>query len=85
MTAHTLSLCMDVKILDNPKNVKFKDILKICSTYFGKPRIRGSHYIFKTSWEGKPFVNLQKDGNMAKPYQVRQVLEAVKKMEGENG
>lgn len=84
MIAYILSCCMDLKVLDNAKNVKFKDLLKICIKYFGDPRIRGSHYIFKTVWEGKPFVNIQKDGNMAKPYQVKQILNAIKKMEEEN-
>ncbi len=35
-------------------------------------RVKGSHHIFRKSGvEEKP--NLQKDGNKAKPYQVRQV------------
>jgi len=35
-------------------------------------RIKGSHHIFRK--EGvKELVNIQKDGNKAKPYQIRQV------------
>jgi hypothetical protein len=68
-------------ILDNPKNVKFKDLLSICIHYFGKPRISGSHHIFKMPWPGNPRINLQRDGKMAKPYQVKQVLETIRKFE----
>ncbi|MBN1820492.1 MAG: hypothetical protein JW833_07240 [Prolixibacteraceae bacterium] len=73
-----------MEILANPKNVKFEDLLKICREYFGTPRIRGSHFIFKTPWPGEPFVNVQKDGNMAKPYQVRDVIRAIEKLEEKN-
>ncbi len=35
-------------------------------------RIRGSHHIFRKEGISEK-INLQKDGNKAKPYQVRQV------------
>ena len=75
---------MKKKILDTPENVIFKDLLNLCETYFGKPRIRGSHYIFKTPWKGDPRINLQKDGKEAKPYQVKEVKKAIEKLEAEN-
>jgi hypothetical protein len=68
------------RILDNPDNVIFADLLKICEYHFGKPRIRGSHHIFKTPWNGDPRINLQKSGKMAKPYQVRDVKKAIEKL-----
>ncbi|MHB1253183.1 MAG: toxin HicA [Candidatus Humimicrobiaceae bacterium] len=71
--------------LSNPKNVKFDDLQKICTKYFGNPRIKGSHYIFKTSWKGDPRINIQKEGKMAKPYQVKLVLKALEKLKVENG
>jgi hypothetical protein len=67
--------------LENPRNVLFADLLKICTKYFGKPRIRGSHYIFKTPWKGDPRINLQKVDKTAKSYQVRDVKRAIEKME----
>jgi hypothetical protein len=76
---------MEKEQLSNPKNVKFDELLKICIKYFGVPRISGSHYIFKTLWKGDPRINIQKDGKMAKPYQVRLVLKALEKLEIENG
>ena len=77
-------LCMEKKQLSNPKNVKFDDLIKICIKYFGNPRINGSHYIFKTPWKGDPRINIQKEGKMAKPYQVKLVLRALDKLEVEN-
>ncbi len=71
---------MDLSDLSSAKNVKFIDLLKICKYYFGEPRIRGSHHIFKMPWKGDPRINLQKDGNMAKPYQVRSVIKAVERL-----
>ena len=80
MIAHALSFVMNLESLDNPKNVKFKDLIHICSKYFGAPRIKGSHFIFKTPWQGDPRINVQKDGKMAKPYQVRIVVQALEKL-----
>jgi hypothetical protein len=74
------------KVLDRlrstPNNVRFADLKKICTEYFGKPRQDGtSHAIFKTPWIGDPRINIQGDKGKAKAYQVRQVLEAIDKLE----
>ena len=64
-----------------PGNVSFNDFKKVCVSYFGKPRQDGSsHAIFKTSWPGDPRVNIQNAKGKAKPYQVRQVLQAIEKL-----
>ncbi len=66
-----------------PQNVRFSELAKLCSHYFGEARNKGtSHYVYKTPWEGNPRVNIQKgkDGK-AKAYQVKQVLTAIKKLE----
>jgi len=68
-------------LLENVPNVLFADLLKICKKCFGKPRIRGSHYIFKTPWKGDPRINLQKVDPVAKSYQARDVKKAIEKME----
>jgi hypothetical protein len=67
----------------SPQNVRFDDLAKVCAHYFGEPRQEGtSHKVYKTPWQGDPRVNIQrgKDGN-AKAYQVRQVLDAIAKLE----
>ena len=69
----------------SPQNVRFDDLAKVCADHFGEPRQNGSsHKVYKTPWQGDPRVNIQrsKDGN-AKAYQVRQVLEAIAKLEAE--
>ena len=70
---------------DNPKNVLFDDLIALCRKHFGEPGIRGSHHIFKTPWKGDPRINLQREGKMAKPYQVRDVRKAIAKKEADNG
>ena len=75
-----------LKVLDQmppePANVRFSDLKKVCQEFFGKPRQDGtSHAIFKTPWAGDPRINIQDDKGKAKPYQVRQVLLAIQKLE----
>lgn len=68
-----------------PANVGFSDLKKVCMAYFGKPRQSGSsHAIFKTPWPGDPRVNIQNAKGKAKPYQVRQVLQAIDKLQGKS-
>ncbi len=70
-----------VKMALNPKGVRFLDLQKICDHYFGKPRqTGGSHQIYKTPWPGDPRVNIQNSHGSAKPYQVRQILQAIEKI-----
>jgi len=69
----------------SPQNVRFDDLAKVCADHFGAPRQEGtSHTVYQTPWQGDPRVNIQrgKDGN-AKAYQVRQVLDAIAKLEDE--
>ena len=70
------------KLRNNPKNVLFADLEKVCDHYFKEKRkSRGSHRTYKMPWAGDPRVNIQrqKDGK-AKAYQVRQVIQAIDKL-----
>lgn len=68
---------------NNPKGVRFTELARICEHYFGPPRQRGtSHLVFRTPWPGDPRVNIQNARGKAKPYQVRQVIKAIAKLEG---
>ncbi|MGL5075457.1 MAG: toxin HicA [Waterburya sp.] len=70
------------QIKNNPQNVRFNDLVKVCNHYFGEPRQQGtSHYVYKTPWQGDPRVNIQNKKGKAKPYQVKQVLTAIAKLE----
>jgi hypothetical protein len=84
-SACAITLTMKDDLLSNPANVSFKDLVSLCNHYFGEPRIRGSHFIFKTPWKGDPRINLQKSGKMAKPYQLRDVKKAIEKLEAQHG
>ncbi len=68
----------------NPKGVQFTDLCKVCDHYFGKPRQKGSsHRVYKTPWQGDPRVNIQNTKGKAKAYQVKQVLNAIRRLEYE--
>lgn len=67
---------------DNPKDVRFSDLCKVCDSYFGEARTTGSHIIYKTPWQGDPRINIQNDNGKAKAYQVRQVLKAIDRLGG---
>ncbi|MBI4651833.1 type II toxin-antitoxin system HicA family toxin [Candidatus Desantisbacteria bacterium] len=52
-------------------NISFNDLCNLLLRFGFEMRISGSHHIFrKAGIEEK--INLQKDGNKAKPYQVKQ-------------
>jgi hypothetical protein len=66
----------------NPKNVRYADLCKVCDEYFGEARQKGtSHRVYRTPWRGDPRVNIQNDHGDANPYQVRQVLRAIDRLE----
>lgn len=72
------------KMAAAPQNVRYSDLQTVCGHYFGNPRQQGtSHAVYKTPWPGDPRVNIQEGkGGKAKPYQVRQVLVAIARLEG---
>ncbi|MBN2092494.1 type II toxin-antitoxin system HicA family toxin [candidate division KSB1 bacterium] len=53
-------------------NISFNDICNLLIHLDFEVRISGSHHIFRRP-DIEEKINLQKDGNQAKPYQVRQV------------
>ena len=66
----------------NPKAVRFATLARICDCFFGVPRQQGtSHRVYRTNWQGDPRVNIQNARGMAKPYQVRQVIKALERLQ----
>ena len=53
-------------------NISFDVLCKLLRHLGFEERTRGSHHIFRKSGIEEK-INLQRDGNKAKPYQVRQV------------
>ena len=70
---------------NNPKAIRFADLTKVCDAYFGEPRkASGSHRVYRTPSAGDPRVNIQNDRGMAKPYQARQVLRTIERLEADD-
>jgi len=70
----------------NPRDVRFSDLCRVCDHFFGEPRQSGSsHRIYKTPWQGDPRINIQNDKGKAKAYQVKQVLLAIERLEVDHG
>jgi hypothetical protein len=67
-----------------PQDVRFSTLVTVCEHFFGAARQKGtSHHVYKMPWPGDPRVNIQKGkSGKAKAYQVKQVLAAIKKLEG---
>lgn len=62
------------QILDglSDKNINFQDIRNLFISLGFEERIQGSHHIFRKEGIIEK-VNLQKDGNKAKAYQIKQI------------
>ena len=59
-------------------NIRFEDRCSFLLRLGFAERTRGSHYMFRR--EGvRELINLQRQGSQAKPYQVRQVRQAILK------
>ena len=59
-------------------NITFKDLCYLLLGLGFEERTKASHHIFRMAGV-KEKINLQKDGNKAKPYQVRQVRNVILK------
>jgi len=70
----------------NPKDVRFTDLGRVCEKYFGAPRkSASSHFVYKTPWQGDPRIIIQNHKGKTKAYQVKQVLLAIEKLEVNHG
>lgn len=59
-------------------NISFSDLCSLLERLGFERRTRGSHNLFRRAGI-EDRINLQKDGNKAKPYQVRQVRDVIVK------
>ena len=85
MTEFERAQAMLAKWRTSQTGVRFSDLAKVCRLYFGEPRRKGGHLIYRTPWRRMPIVNIQDYDGEAKPYQVRQVLLAIYLKEAEDG
>ena len=71
------------KLRNSPTNTSFAELTTFIERlgFIQKERRSGSHVIYGHPDFPRELVNLQRRGNEAKPYQVRQVLDLVEKLE----
>ena len=63
----------------NLQNTKFSEVKLILDAYgFTLARVSGSHHIYAHKHITE-IMNIQKVGNEAKPYQIRQILQLIEK------
>lgn len=60
------------------RNIKFSDLQKILDVLGFQCRIKGDHFIYCKDGIDE-IINIQPDGNKAKPYQVKQVRNIILK------
>lgn len=60
------------------KNIKFADLQKILTALGFDSRVKGDHFIYYKD-DVAEIVNIQPDGNKAKPYQVKQIRNLILK------
>ena len=60
------------------RNIKFSDMQKVLEVIGFQCRIKGDHFIY---WRDgiDEIINIQPDGNKAKPYQVKQIRNIILK------
>jgi hypothetical protein len=68
------------KALNDPSSLRFKEACRLAEAHgFTLARSKGSHSVYKHADYGR-LLNLQRIGGMAKPYQVRQLLNAIEEL-----
>ncbi len=69
-----------IKILSGTSdaNIQFEDLCSLLKHLGFDIRIKGSHHMFRKEAVIEK-INLQREGNMAKPYQVKQVRNVIVK------
>lgn len=52
--------------------IRFSELCSLLSSLGFAEQVKGSHHVFRRAG-GEELINLQREGNSAKPYQIRQV------------
>ena len=60
------------------RSIRFSDLQKVLSTLGFQCRVKGDHFIYWKE-EIEEIINIQPDGNKAKPYQVKQIRNLILK------
>lgn len=66
------------KARDNPKNIRFRELCRLCELIGMEDRTPGSsHVMYKRSIPPVTTISIQDVNGMAKPYQVKQLLQFI--------
>lgn len=68
----------DVMCGSKDRNIRFSDLQKLLDSLGFMCRIKGDHFIYYKNGVDE-IINIQPDGNKAKPYQVKQVRNIILK------
>jgi predicted RNA binding protein YcfA (HicA-like mRNA interferase family) len=71
-------ILLDVLKGTKDQNIKFSDLQKLLTALGFEYRVRGDHFIYYKSGV-EEIINIQPQGNKAKPYQVKQIRSLVLK------
>lgn len=73
------------KALGNPRGLRFRELCRLAECHdFEFSRQSGSHTIYR-HMRSRRLISFQNDKGMAKPYQVRQLLNLIEEMERTDG
>lgn len=68
------------KALENPQNLRFNELCKLAESFGMKKRKKkGSHVVYKRLENPKFSLSIQDVNGHAKPYQVKQLIDLLKK------
>lgn len=76
MTNEGNGIRQDILSGQSDANIRFDDLCSFMLRLGFVERVRGSHHIFRKAGV-RERLNIQRDGSHAKPYQVRQVRQAI--------
>lgn len=71
-------ILIDILSGSKDSNIKFRDVQNILENLGFKCRIKGDHFIYKNPMIPER-INIQPQGNKAKPYQVKQIRQIIQK------
>ncbi|MGN0205379.1 MAG: type II toxin-antitoxin system HicA family toxin [Coprococcus sp.] len=74
----TEKIFQDIMNGTKDKNIRFSELLKLLNALGFNCRIKGDHFVYYKSGI-EEIINIQPDGNKAKPYQIKQIRMIIQK------
>ncbi|MCD8158406.1 MAG: type II toxin-antitoxin system HicA family toxin [Clostridiales bacterium] len=71
-------ILLDILSGSKDSNIKFRDLQNILKALQFDERVKGDHFIYRKE-DVSEIINIQPNGNKAKPYQVKQIRRIILK------